>query len=276
MAQDESTVRAVAHMVAMAIAASGTLLLACALAAELARRRRADSSVLVIVDRFLPSPSRRIAVGLVALLSSLASLSGPPSAGADTVRDWLTQPETTTTTAEPPARSDPSSPPTITRPVAPRPTRDWLASPSASVPPTPDRPAAASGTITPRARSSRSPRSQPRTRPAARATVGTVPARGVDPDPVPAPPPTVAVRPTPSLAEIVPPVTAVASTTYVVAPGDCLWDIAARALGADTHVVAIDRGWRAIYAANRDLIGADPNLIQPGLVLTLPTLHANA
>ena len=63
-----------------------------------------------------------------------------------------------------------------------------------------------------------------------------------------------------------------AGPTYTVAPGDCLWSIAARVLGRNATARAIDRGWRAIYAANRAAIGADPNLIHPGLVLTLPPL----
>jgi len=64
-----------------------------------------------------------------------------------------------------------------------------------------------------------------------------------------------------------------AAPTYTVATGDCLWSIAARVLGRHATARAVDRGWRAIYDANRDAIGADPNLIHPGLVLTLPPLE---
>ena len=63
-----------------------------------------------------------------------------------------------------------------------------------------------------------------------------------------------------------------AAPTYTVAVGDCLWSIAARVLGRNATAHAVDHGWRAIYDANRDAIGADPNLIHPGLVLTLPPL----
>ena len=63
--------------------------------------------------------------------------------------------------------------------------------------------------------------------------------------------------------------------TYTVVPGDCLWSIAAGVLGRGATARAIDRGWRAIYAANRDAIGPDPNLIHPGLVLSLPPLDPN-
>jgi len=45
--------------------------------------------------------------------------------------------------------------------------------------------------------------------------------------------------------------------------GDNLWDIAQKQLGDATR-------WKDIYALNKDKIGANPNLIQPGVNLTLP------
>jgi LysM repeat protein len=51
---------------------------------------------------------------------------------------------------------------------------------------------------------------------------------------------------------------------HVVQPGDTLAGIAA-ALG-------VPGGWPALYAANRQAIGPDPNLIRPGTVLALPGL----
>jgi hypothetical protein len=56
----------------------------------------------------------------------------------------------------------------------------------------------------------------------------------------------------------------------VVRPGDSLWVIARRELppGA-TDADVIDR-WHAIYAANRAVIGADPDLVRPGQRLLLP------
>ena len=60
------------------------------------------------------------------------------------------------------------------------------------------------------------------------------------------------------------------SVQYVVVAGDCLWNIAARVIGPGASNAAIDRGWRAIYVANRSAIGGDPGLIHPGLVLTIP------
>ena len=52
-----------------------------------------------------------------------------------------------------------------------------------------------------------------------------------------------------------------ALTRYRVAAGDTLSGIAAR--------FAVRGGWPALYAANRDGIGPDPDAIRPGLVLTL-------
>ncbi|MEI2777162.1 MAG: LysM domain-containing protein [Tetrasphaera sp.] len=59
-------------------------------------------------------------------------------------------------------------------------------------------------------------------------------------------------------------------TTIVVRRGDCLWDIVARALGPHATWVEIDRAWPHWYAANRDVIGADPDLLRPGQQLQAP------
>lgn len=50
--------------------------------------------------------------------------------------------------------------------------------------------------------------------------------------------------------------------TYTVRAGDCLWNIAKKQLGNGSR-------YTEIYALNRDKI-ANPNLIYPGQVLTLP------
>src|SRR6201995_2503417 len=49
---------------------------------------------------------------------------------------------------------------------------------------------------------------------------------------------------------------------YAVRPGDTLSGIAAR--------FAVRGGWPALYAANRPLIGSDPNTIRAGTLLLLP------
>jgi LysM repeat protein/uncharacterized UPF0146 family protein len=49
---------------------------------------------------------------------------------------------------------------------------------------------------------------------------------------------------------------------YVVQPGDTLSGIAAR--------FGLRGGWQALYAANRPVVGPDPNVIHTGTVLTIP------
>ncbi|KKL71962.1 hypothetical protein LCGC14_2089630 [marine sediment metagenome] len=51
--------------------------------------------------------------------------------------------------------------------------------------------------------------------------------------------------------------------TYTVKASDNLWKIASR-------FYADGRQWQLIYDANIDVIGPDPDLIQPGQVLTIP------
>lgn len=65
----------------------------------------------------------------------------------------------------------------------------------------------------------------------------------------------------------------VGSSSHTVERGESLWRIARsvlerRGLPATGHDVAAY--WPIIYAANRDLVGADPDLIHPGQVLVLP------
>ena len=55
---------------------------------------------------------------------------------------------------------------------------------------------------------------------------------------------------------------------YRVAAGDTLSGIAA--------ALAVRGGWPALYAANRRVIGPDPDVIRPGTVLTVPRPAARA
>lgn len=59
-------------------------------------------------------------------------------------------------------------------------------------------------------------------------------------------------------------------TTVRVEPGDSLWRIAERHLPAAVSDTAISEQWQRLYAANREVIGANPDLIHPGLRLELP------
>ena len=70
---------------------------------------------------------------------------------------------------------------------------------------------------------------------------------------------------------------ATAAADHVVVPGDCLWRIAADRLEEDTGTSPTDaataRSVAAWWAANTDVIGADPDLIHPGQVLHAPPSH---
>ena len=58
----------------------------------------------------------------------------------------------------------------------------------------------------------------------------------------------------------------------VVRRGESLWSIAARHLGPTAGPREIAREWPRWYAANRAVIGADPDLIEPGQVLVAPAV----
>ena len=56
----------------------------------------------------------------------------------------------------------------------------------------------------------------------------------------------------------------------VVLSGDTLWSIAHHHLSSDATDQEIDTAWRAWYSANTQVIGDDPDLIQPGQLLLPP------
>jgi nucleoid-associated protein YgaU len=56
----------------------------------------------------------------------------------------------------------------------------------------------------------------------------------------------------------------------VVHRGDSLWDIAARHLGSSPDAAEVAAEWPRWYAANRHVIGADPDLLRPGQRLAPP------
>ena len=63
---------------------------------------------------------------------------------------------------------------------------------------------------------------------------------------------------------------------YLVRAGDSLWGIAARHLGAGATTAQIAAAWPRWYAANRAVIGPDPDQIEPGQRLVLPSAAAGA
>ena len=62
--------------------------------------------------------------------------------------------------------------------------------------------------------------------------------------------------------------------SVVVPPGGCLWHIAQAQLQAEGAVeptaARIAQSWPRWWAANREVIGADPHLVHPGMRLTPP------
>jgi hypothetical protein len=64
--------------------------------------------------------------------------------------------------------------------------------------------------------------------------------------------------------------TSVPQRTVTVTSGDSLWAIAARHLGPRATAQQIAREWPRWYAANRDVIGGNPDVIHVGQVLTVP------
>lgn len=72
---------------------------------------------------------------------------------------------------------------------------------------------------------------------------------------------------------ILPPRVRPRAQTSRVRPGDSLWSITDDLLRRPT-AVRVARAWPHLYAANRDVIGPDPDLIRPGMRLVVPApLH---
>ncbi len=59
-------------------------------------------------------------------------------------------------------------------------------------------------------------------------------------------------------------------TEVVVQRGDTLWGLVAAHLGPDALDAEVAAAWPRWYAANRAVIGADPDLLLPGQVLQVP------
>jgi nucleoid-associated protein YgaU len=213
-------------------------LLAVASVGELLRRRRRAPRLVATLDRVVPIAVRTAVVSILTLTTALVG--ARPAGGSDSVRGWLDgETATTTSTTAPVPTTTPA-----THPPAPSTTTTTLAGPTVLAPP----------------------------------VVLDPPVTRHDLEPAPPAPPTSTPRlapraaPEPPARLALPASPAGAGTTYVVVPGDCLWSIAQRRLGPGADARSIDAGWRALYAANRVAIGDDPNLIHPGLTLTLPPL----
>ncbi|WP_298756531.1 LysM peptidoglycan-binding domain-containing protein [uncultured Nocardioides sp.] len=88
--------------------------------------------------------------------------------------------------------------------------------------------------------------------------------------PTPAATPSAPAAPSASSA----PASAPADRVVVVRPGDSLWRIAEaellRRTGRAASVADVAALWPRIHAANRALVGPDPDLVRPGVPLTMP------
>ena len=77
-------------------------------------------------------------------------------------------------------------------------------------------------------------------------------------------------RLTPAAPEPVRPRSRGTEDRVLVRPGDSLWSIAAHRLGPGSSAARIQAEWPRWHAANRKLIGANPNLLRPGVELLAP------
>ena len=89
------------------------------------------------------------------------------------------------------------------------------------------------------------------------------PARGAEA--APRPESTASARPAPA-----PPGPTAADRAVVVRRGDSLWRVAERALGPDASEREVAAAWPRWWAANREAVGDDPDLITPGTRLQPP------
>ena len=79
--------------------------------------------------------------------------------------------------------------------------------------------------------------------------------------------------PPPSVATPRRPQGATSHPSVIVRSGQSLWSIAAAALadrGHPTDARTVDRHWRELYRLNKDVIGPEPDRLQPGQQLRLP------
>ena len=117
--------------------------------------------------------------------------------------------------------------------------------------------------------------------PGFRADLPSSPTPATTPPSTPEKSPTKETRMPPALGPLGPAPHAVSqsapsSATVTVVRGDSLWVIAARHLGPQATRQQVARVWPRWYAANRAVIGPNPNLILVGQVLTVPSPGASS
>lgn len=189
----------------------------------------------------------RALAGLVAGTAGVGVLLAPVAAGADPA------PRPTPTVLAP---SWPVDPPASAHPVEAPSWPTSTVAPSSTSAPARATPAPAAPKSHPTA-----PKSHP-TAPKARSTAPKArsAARTTRPTAATSPPTSRPTTPEPPTADGV----------VRVRPGDSLWLLAGRRLGPHATDAQVAAAWPRWYAANRDAIGADPDLIRPGQVLRSP------
>lgn len=241
-----------------AVVVAAVVILPAVLAGILDHLGRARRSARLL-RRISPPVARRAAAVLIALATTIAGAGRAAATTTTTapssVRAWLDAPSNPATGAATPSGTwypDPADPTGDSGPHGTVSLDDLDARTTTTTSTTGPRPSTTSTTgwrPTPR---------RPR-----RAT-GRTPGRYI------APPYTA------NLGTVSPPPIVPAPITYTVVAGDCLWTIAAHRLPPTASAAEVDRAWRAIYDANRSVIGSDPNLIRPGQILELPPLPTSA
>ena len=82
--------------------------------------------------------------------------------------------------------------------------------------------------------------------------------------------PTIRAQPDVRVLSTAPPPPEPTTVEVVVRRGDSLWAIVARHLGPQAGDAEVAETWPAWFAANRHVIGDDPDLLLPGQVLRAP------
>jgi nucleoid-associated protein YgaU len=101
-------------------------------------------------------------------------------------------------------------------------------------------------------------------------TAGVTAPAVATPGPVRVDPPSAAVSRATPTALAAPTMAERTAPAIVVSPGDSLWRLAAERLDPAASDAAIDVTWHRLYDANRAVVGADPDHIEPGQRLTPP------
>ena len=92
MAHQDLELRTAIELAAWAVAMAGGALLGLALAAELLRRARTGAGLVALADRLLPTTARRVAAALLTAMAATIAVAVPHAArGDDHVRSWLVE-----------------------------------------------------------------------------------------------------------------------------------------------------------------------------------------